>query len=249
MKVDNTILAVLSGASTDGRRLVLAGTLDRKTYVAADKVLQAAGGKWNTKAKAHLFDSDAAERIGQIIITGDVDIPKDKFNYFPTPAAVVSRMLSIAGNIKGKRVLEPEAGKGAIAMPAAVHGATVDCIELMDANYAALCALGKFLNVKQADFLAVEPAPLYDLVLMNPPFAKQADIKHVNHALKFLKPAGLLVAIMSAGVSFRDNKLTQDFRVLVRERGGDIDALPEGYFKESGTLVNTVVVTIPGTRP
>jgi 16S rRNA G1207 methylase RsmC len=36
---------------------------------------------------------------------------------------------------------------------------------------------------------------------MNPPFARQADIHHVNHALKFLKPDGLLVSVMSAGVT------------------------------------------------
>jgi hypothetical protein len=52
--------------------------------------------------------------------------------------------------------------------------------------------------------------------------------------------------VMSASVTFRDNKLTQDFRDLVRERGGDIEALPEGAFKDSGTMVRTVIVTIPG---
>ena len=75
---------------------------------------------------------------------------------------------------------------------------------------------------------------------------KQADIKHVQHALRFLKPDGLLTSVMSAGVSFRDNRLTQDFRDLIRARGGDIEALPEGAFKASGTMVNTIIATIPG---
>lgn len=73
----------------------------------------------------------------------------------------------------------------------------------------------------------------------------KADTKHVAHALRFLKPDGLLVSVMSASVTFRDNKLTADFRALIRERGGDIEALPEGSFKSSGTGVNTVIVTIP----
>ena len=123
-------------------------------------------------------------------------------------------------------------------------GGLVDCYELMDSNFASLVE-AKIVCAWQQDFLTVEPNPIYDRVVMNPPFDKQADIKHVMHALKFLKPDGLLVSVMSAGVTFRDNKLTVDFRALIRERGGDIEALPDGSFKESGTGVNTVIVTIP----
>ena len=63
---------------------------------------------------------------------------------------------------------------------------------------------------------------------------------------RFLKPDGLLTSVMSAGVSFRDNRLTQDFRDMIRARGGDIEALPEGAFKAYGTMVNTIIATIPG---
>jgi hypothetical protein len=50
---------------------------------------------------------------------------------------------------------------------------------------------------------------------------------------------------MAASVAFRDNRLTQDFRDLIRERGGDMEALPEGAFKASGTMVRSLIVTIP----
>jgi hypothetical protein len=33
----------------------------------------------------------------------------------------------------------------------------------------------------------------------------------------------------------------------VRARGGDIEALPDAAFKDSGTMVRTVIVTIPGS--
>lgn len=135
------------------------------------------------------------------------------------------------------------------AIAVAVHraGAFVHMFELMAANHQALVELGiPGAIVTKADFLLASPNPVYDRVMMNPPFAKQADIRHVLHALKFLRPDGLLVSVMSAGVTFRDNRLTQDFRDLVRSRGGDIEALPDGAFKASGTMVNTVIVTIPG---
>lgn len=245
MRVDDEVLEVLSRATTDGPSLTLIGQLDRKLYERTNKALEAAGGKWNKKAKAHVFEADAAERVDQIILTGEVVVPKDEFNFFPTPAHVVARLLELACITKGMRLLEPSAGKGAIAYPCADAGAIVDCCELMDANFAALAGDARLGPVEKIDFLAKQPEAVYDRVVMNPPFLKQADIKHVMHAHRFLKPGGLLVAVMSSGVTFRDNRLTQDFRDLVRAKGGDIEALPDGSFKQSGTNVNTVIATIP----
>jgi len=249
MRVDNSVLNVLGNAKMDGNALVLQGTLDRALYVATNKVLEAAGGKWDKKAKAHVFPVDAADAMEQIIQTGEVTLIRtiqQDFGYFPTPAPVVKRLLAMADTDAGMRVLEPSAGRGAIAFALAAQGATVDCYELLEANYTVIGADKRLNWVRHADFLQQAPEAIYDRVVMNPPFAKQADIKHVLHALKFLKPDGLLVSVMSASVGFRDNKMTQDFRDLVRACGGSIEDLPEGSFKESGTGVRTVIVTIPG---
>ena len=90
------------------------------------------------------------------------------------------------------------------------------------------------------------PKGLFDRIVMNPPFADQQDIRHVMHAATFLKPGGRLVAIMSAGVAFRDDRLSRAFRALLGERGGAIESLPEGAFQASGTGVRAVLVTIEG---
>ena len=250
MRVDDEVLRVLSNAKTDGAALTLVGTLDRKLYERTNKVLEAGGGKWNKKAKAHLFDGGAAEAMEQIIQTGEVTLIRtiqQDFGYFPTPPAVVARLIALAQIRPGvdRWVLEPSAGTGAIASELLKFKHNVDCVELLPQNVAVLRKLPHVNAVQEADFLSIAPDVRYDRVVMNPPFAKQADIHHVSHALKFLKPDGLLVSVMSASVTFRDNKLTQDFRNLVRERGGEIEALPDAAFKESGTLVRTVVVTIP----
>ena len=89
------------------------------------------------------------------------------------------------------------------------------------------------------------PEPFYDRVVMNPPFARQDDIRHVTHAMRFLKDGGRLVSVMAASILFRDNRLTSDFRALIDERGGDIEECPEAAFRSSGTMVRTVIVTIP----
>ena len=245
MRIDDEVLAVLSRSETNGGHLLLPGQLDRKMYERTNKVLEAAGGKWSRKAKAHVFASDAFGRIDEIILSGEVDIPKDEFNYFPSPPEVVERLMALADIAQGMQVLEPSAGRGAIAIACAEQGASVDCVEIMEANYVALRGDGRLRSVKRGGFLEHSVAEIYDRVVMNPPFAKQADIKHVTHALNFLKPGGKLVSVMSASVGFRENKLTSVFRDLISERGGKIEALPDGSFKESGTMTRTVIVEIP----
>jgi predicted RNA methylase len=242
MRVSNDVLEVLSVAAVAGNTVRLVGQLDRALYVKTDKVLQAAGGKWDKKAKAHVFDSDAETRIDEIIVTGEIAVPKDEYNYFPTPPNVVAKLLDEADLSLGMMVLEPSAGRGAIVAELLLKGCRVSCVELDPRNVQFLANAG--LNVTEGDFLSVEPLPIYDRVVMNPPFMGQADIKHINHALQFLKPGGVLVAVMSAGVMFRENKLTKDFRAMVEARDGHFIALPEGSFKSSGTMVNTVIVVV-----
>lgn len=250
MKVDNEVMALLSASRTDGNKLyITGGQLEKNLYQRLDKTLKAAGGKWNTKAKAHLFDGDAADAIENILMTGEVTVPQD-FGFFPTPAAVAKQAADLAMIGDGMMVLEPSAGRGALALAAtsAAAGVVVDMHELLPDNHKVLVSLGLPLSgvAEPGDFLQVEPKPIYDRVLMNPPFdKKRSDIHHVYHALKFLKPGGRLVAIMPSGVTFREDALTREFRDIVDQFGGHIETLPSGAFRESGTMVSTVIVVIP----
>lgn len=47
MRVENEVPTVLSRAATQGNALTLFGQLDRRLYDRTNKVLEAAGGKWN----------------------------------------------------------------------------------------------------------------------------------------------------------------------------------------------------------
>lgn len=247
MRICNDVLEVIGRSVVDGNKLFLTGQLDRQLYVKVDKVLKAAGGQWNRKEKAHVFNCDAEVRIQQMLETGDIEVPRD-FDYFPTPETLAVRLKFLAGIGANTKVLEPSAGQGAIAK--VIHNAadnvSLDMYELMQSNVDFL----KGLNLERGsvygpvNFLEVDHLPIYDAVVMNPPFGKQADIDHVMHAFEFLKPGGRLVSIMSASILFRDNKKTQLFRQFISERGGKIEPLPEGSFKESRTMVRTVVVII-----
>jgi predicted RNA methylase len=253
MKLTAEVLAVLTDrAQIDGDRLVLTGPrMDPKLYQQVNEVLEAVGGRWTTTAGAHLFPTDAAAALAPVITSGQVVTLREKRNsaqYFPTPASVVQRLLELADLKPGMTVLEPSAGSGAIAATAATTGAIVDCYE-QDPGYAGvLTDTGAARAVTVADFLTVDPSPDYDRVVMNPPFTKQADIAHVQHALRFLKPDGHLVAVMSHAVTYGKGDAA-NFRNLVEARGGQVEALPNGAFAESGTDVRTILVTIPATRP
>jgi hypothetical protein len=169
--------------------------------------------------------------------------------FFPTPRAVIDEMVGIAGIEPGMKVLEPSAGKGDIAEAMQEAGAEVDAIELSSRLRDILTAKG--VNVIDNDFTGVEPEPKYDAVVMNPPFENGQDIEHVEHAYKFLKPGGKLVAIMSAGPFYRQDKQATAFREWLDSVGGSHEAMPEGSFAGSDafrqTGVRTEMVTI--TKP
>lgn len=246
MKVSTDVLAVLDRAETKGNTLRLIGTLDRKLYLDTDKVLKAAGGKWDRKQRAHLFDGDAADAIEPVILTGEIVSARQQFGYFPTPAPVAQRVIDHARIEPGMRVLEPSAGRGALALAAVRAGAFVDCVEIQPEHANALTAeRERNTTVLCADFLTTDPQPAYDRVVMNPPFARQADITHMLHAYKALRPGGRLVAVMSAGVAFRETALTREFWALLKDVDGWIEALPDDSFKESGTGVRTVLAVVP----
>ena len=241
MKIDKEILNVLSNSIINENSLILSGQLDRKLYLKTNEVLVLAGGKWDRKTKSHLFKSNVSDIIDQIILTEEILNPQE-FGYFPTPEIIVKQMIDLANISPEMLILEPSAGQGAIAKEIAKTN-KVDCVEILQEYTDILSNENIYNKVINNDFLDITPTPIYDRVVMNPPFSKQADIKHVLHALKFLKPNGLLVSVMSASVCFRENALTKEFRELVNNNGRIIP-LPENSFKLSGTNVNTVLVCI-----
>ena len=174
---------------------------------------------------------------------------------FVTPKELAERVIDAADIQPGQRVLEPSAGTGALLSAALpwngagftgnpAAGETV-AVEINQRLADVLRSEYPTTDVRCGDFLHCNgDLGKFDRVVMNPPFSDQADIEHVTHALKFLKPGGKLVAIMSAGVTFREDRKASDFRALIWGMGGTIEELPEDSFKQSGTSVRTVLVEV-----
>lgn len=248
MQISTDVQLVLEQATFTDRTLTLTGQLDRKLYTEVNKVLEAIGGKWNRSAKAHIFDENVGPMIDDILLTGEYHRIKQDLGQFDTPLELTERVIGIADISPDMAVLEPSVGIGNLALEACRAGAVVTGYEIDSKRLAA--AVNRFGDYSEkfhgilGDFLLIPPTPIYDRVVMNPPFANQADIDHVFHATQFVRPGGSLTAIMSASILFRTNTKTRAFRDYVVLHSGTIVEVQSGAFAESGTNVATCIVNI-----
>lgn len=175
--------------------------------------------------------------------------PAKNFGFFPSPPGVVEFVMGHLSDryrtTDSMRALEPSAGTGNLANAMRSKGWQVHCVEVQH-HLAEALKHGGFQTVHHRDFLDMSPETigLFDRIAMNPPFDRGRDIDHVMHAVKFLKPGGLLVSVMHAGTEFSQTKKAIAFREFVKSKGGRWHDLPEGSFKAVGTNVNTIVVSI-----
>jgi len=243
-RIDEDVLAVLRAGSTEANRFYLGPErLDPKLYKRVNVVLKDLGGAWKGgKTQAHVFEGAADEAVAAVIASGEYLTAKD-FGFFPTPAGLADRAVAMAGLAPGMKVLEPSAGTGSLALRAAaiVGAQNVTACELLDRNVAKLKAAG-LTDVIHGDFLAMDPSPIFDRIILNPPFGNLQDIKHVEHAARFLKPDGELIAITSPSYQHRTTAAAAAFREFTSESLAEVEDIPAGTFRESGTEVATVLI-------
>jgi predicted RNA methylase len=169
------------------------------------------------------------------------EVAKD-LQFYRTPAAVADQLVKQACPREGFRVLEPSCGDGAILDALrrfAIEGRVDFSAQGVEVHPGrAEEARAKRHHVQIANFLQVAPSPVFDLVLMNPPFYGKHYQQHVEHGRKFLKPNGRLLAILPISAVTDHGYITGDLRGWDRWRD-----LPVGSFSESGTNINTGIAT------
>lgn len=154
-----------------------------------------------------------------------------------TPPELAKELVALAGVRKDSRVLEPEAGIGNIADAAKEVTDHVDCIERMT-DFCEILKLKKH-NVIGNDLLTAETAPIYDAVVMNPPFSEERE--HIKRAFDFLRPGGSLVAVCSSSIQWKSTRKYEQFRDWLSEHTHSID---ECGAKFEMTGVHTVVLVV-----
>lgn len=230
----------------DGVLRLPPGRLDPKLYEKTNEVLKAIGGKWvGRKVQGHVFEEDPEALLDTVISLGAYLRPQD-MGYFPTPDDLADQLISLAQLEPGMSVMEPSAGRGALAVRAARLVGSADLVtvcEIMERNARKLKEAG-FAAVNVTDFLKLQPEPVFSRVVMNPPFSRGSDIDHFMHAAQFLKPDGRIVAIMSTSWQHNTSKKANEFRALLEESEAHIRNVAAGAFRSAGTEIPTTMVAV-----
>lgn len=163
-------------------------------------------------------------------------VSKD-LQYYPSTRAVIERVVNDLYIPDGAKILEPSCGCGRfldyLKEVAKQSGKKIQVLGVeIDPSRVRECK-EKGHKVLQYNFLELGVVEEYDIVVMNPPFYGKHYAKHVQHALKFLKPGGILKAVLPITARYDHGLLD-----------GEWQDLPVGSFRESGTNVNTCILTI-----
>jgi hypothetical protein len=186
-----------------------------------------------------------AEFYGEVLPDAEEDDAKPRastvvskdLQFYWSPRKVIDTALEAAGVYTRSqwreqpvyRVLEPSCGDGRILDALVERGCQSLGIEVHAGRAAEARAKGH--NVLTANFLEYPARPEFDKIVMNPPFYGRHYVKHVQHALKFLKPGGTLVSILPATAWYDHGELK-----------GEWTDLPVGSFSEAGTNVPTGMI-------
>jgi len=163
------------------------------------------------------------------------------FNLFQTPPELADCMVANLPTLgDGSRVLEPSAGLGRLfhAIRRKAPGALVTLVESSPDCCAELYRAidgDESAHLAQRDFLNFSDLDGFDFIVMNPPFKRGADVKHIKHARGLLKPGGVLVALCYDGSA--QNKHLKPIADTWTPLGSDL-------FKTEGTRAAVVMMTL-----
>jgi predicted RNA methylase len=159
---------------------------------------------------------------------------------FQTPENIALEMVTRAynafkfyNNREPLNVLEPSAGLGRIvkAIKAKTNIKRIATVEQSKECASVLYGLDvSALSI--CDFMGYSTSEKFDLIIMNPPFTRGTDVKHINHARQFLNGGGVLVSLCYTGKYQEKLIASADYS----------RQLPEKSFKESGTGANVSLV-------
>lgn len=253
---------VLQESEIIENRLFLKTQMDRKQYVELNKILELLWWKWNKKEKAHIFDiENLQEAIDEVCDTMEVVDVKVLYQQFYTPSDLAKRLVELADIQKTDDVLEPSAGQGAIVKEILkkeynriilleidktnikLLKEEFNCYEWMkdDCDWQGTLSRDKGMNIYQWDFLDHWlNKNHFQKIIMNPPFTKSQDVKHILKAYENLFEWWRIVSIASSGIQTREGKLYDE----LKELNPEFIKIEDWAFKESWTMVNSVIVII-----
>lgn len=149
--------------------------------------------------------------------------------FYPTPPALVRRMMDKVDFSRVRYALEPSAGKGDLAAGIRERlqsGGLIDCVEI-DPDLRAVLKERGYTTVG-TDFLKFDGKTRYDLIAMNPPF-RDGD-KHLLHALDLMQNGGQIVCLLNASTMERtDSPIRRDLLARLQAYDAEIEYIPDAF--------------------
>lgn len=185
---------------------------------------------------------------------------KDNKDFYPTPGAIINKMLCDIDFRMIQSILEPSAGSGniveAIKKKEKFYSTTynkfsydIDCIEA-DANLQHILK-GKNFRVVYNDFLTYDTMKEYDLIVMNPPFFN--GCKHLLKALEMQqRNGGAIVCLLNAETL--KNPCTNDRQYLQRkltEYNAKVEFIQDAFMdaeRKTAVEIALIKVKLPGVQ-
>lgn len=181
-------------------------------------------------------------------------------DFYPTPVGVITKMfepityISKDGTqsylIKGKRILEPSAGKGDI-LDYIVNtfgghwgdnGIKNKCYSLEIEPELCSILKDKQYNILGNDFLDFNTHLTFDLIVMNPPFSKGAS--HLLKAWDVSKGGKIICLLNESTYTNPYTKERKELKILI-DKYGTVDYLGDAFVNsERKTSVNVIIVRL-----
>lgn len=218
----------------------------KKGYDTVKSEIMKAGGKY--KKNGFEFEEDANvvyDRIINVINKEDYNLKK-KYQFFETPSSLAQEMVRLAEIRNGDAILEPSAGRGAIVK--AIYNEypymSVYGYEIMENNIKHLTKIPHF-KLLGTDFMRDCDCTVgFDVIIANPPFAKNQDIDHVLKMYSVLNRGGRLVSVISSHSEYSSGRKERNFIEWLQEVKAEVIKIDAGIFKESGTMVESRIIVI-----
>ena len=243
----------------DGTLLLVVRPVDKLSDIEYDQIkpyIETMGGHWRERVKGFVFNLEEFKR------TTYADWIEE-MQFFPTPKSVAERIVELAGlkdfdfstveygNIDTYPfILEPSAGHGDLLDAVDSHLRKIMreyVVEVYPLHVGVLQSKGhrvETMSFERFYELHKKDAKEITHAIMNPPFSYRRDIRHTKMAYDLLKEGGVLVAVISENALYYDTDEHKEFVEWLKEHNAEVENVPYGSFKESGTAVDTVIIKL-----
>lgn len=224
------------------------------------------GGHWSEAHKGFVFIKEiSTEIIKEAIQKANNQFPlskeqieREKLQSYFTPIEISKKMQQLAHICDTDIVLDPSAGTGNLVNGLNVPKKNIFLIE-PNPEFCEFLRRNGYVNVIQSTFeeaLDKEILPNnISKVLMNPPFSKQTDLKHILLAYELLNKGGTLVSIIGKNSLLErdiNNQKSSTLKTFVNtcksSKFHQIINLEPASFEESGTICDTCMIILEKER-